>query len=207
MNIKRVYVHAKIYDAFLAAMVDFISKNLPHGPAPDPTTAIGPIQNSTQFAILKGFLEEAEREQWTIALGGLKALQQEEAAAAAGNKKKGLLFPPTVIANPPETSRIVVEEPFGPVLPVLRWTDEADVISRANGLDAGLGASVWSADTARATKMADQLEAGSVWVNGHFQVQANMPFGGHKGSGIGMDWGVVGLKGWCNPQSFWTNKG
>lgn len=203
MNIKRVYVHNDIYDAFLAAMVDFISKNLPHGPAADEGTAIGPVQNSTQFDKLKPFLEEAEKQQWKVALGGLKALQETSKQAGA----KGFNFPPTVIDNPPEDSRIVVEEPFGPIFPVMRWTDEADVINRANALDAGLGASVWSADLDRATKMADQLEAGSVWVNGHFQVQANMPFGGHKASGIGMDWGVVGLKGWCNPQSFWTNKG
>lgn len=198
MNIKRVYVHNDIYDAFLAATVDFISKNMPHGPAPSESTAIGPIQNSMQFAKLKSFLDEAEKQKWSVALGGPKALQAEGT--------KGFLFPPTVIDNPPEDSRIVVEEPFGPIFPVMRWTEEADVISRANGLDAGLGASVWSADLERATRMADQLEAGSVWVNGHFQVQANMPFGGHKASGIGMDWGVVGLKGWCNPQSFWTNK-
>lgn len=205
MNIKRVYVHNDIYDAFLAATVDFIRNNLPHGPAAAETTAIGPVQNSMQFAKLKTFLDEAETKQWAVALGGLKALQESSGSSTGGNK--GFTFPPTVIDNPPEDSRIVVEEPFGPIFPVMRWTDEADVLRRANALDAGLGASVWSADLARATKMADQLEAGSVWVNGHFQVQANMPFGGHKASGIGMDWGVVGLKGWCNPQSFWTNKG
>ncbi|KAJ4391082.1 hypothetical protein N0V93_004696 [Gnomoniopsis smithogilvyi] len=204
MNIKRVYVHNDIYDAFLAATVDFISKNMPHGPAADETTAIGPVQNSMQFSKLQNLLEESEKQQWTVALGGLKALQESSKQAPGA---KGFTFPPTVIDNPPEDSRIVVEEPFGPIFPIMRWTDEADVISRANALDAGLGASVWSADLDRATKMADQLEAGSVWVNGHFQVQANMPFGGHKASGIGMDWGVVGLKGWCNPQSFWTNKG
>lgn len=197
MNIKRVYVHDKIYDAFLAAMVDFI-KNMPCGDAKDPNTAIGPIQNTMQYAKVKELIQEAEKQKWTVALGGLKELEKKDG--------KGLQLPPTLIDNPPEDSRIVVEEPFGPILPIMRWTEEADVVSRANALDSALGASVWSPNIARATKIADQLESGSVWINGHFQVAPNMPFGGHKASGIGMDWGVVGLKGWCNPQGFWTNK-
>lgn len=198
MNIKRIYVHDDIYDAFLAAMVEFI-KNMPHGAASDPATVIGPIQNGVQFNKVMDLFAEAEKQKWTIALGGLKALDSKD--------RKGFTLPPTLIDNPPEDSRIVVEEPFGPILPLMRWTDESEVISRANALDSALGASVWSADIARATSIADQLESGSVWVNGHFQVAPNMPFGGHKASGVGMEWGVVGLKGWCNPQSFWTNKG
>lgn len=176
-------------------MVEFIG-NLPHGDASDPTTVVGPIQNSMQYAKVKEYFEEAEKQKWTLALGGLK------------NKKegKGLFLPATVVDNPPEDSRIVQEEPFGPILPVLRWTEESDVIKRVNAVDSALGASVWSGDIARATKIADQLEAGSVWINNHFQVGPTMPFGGHKASGIGMDWGVVGLKGWCNPQAFYTFK-
>ncbi|KAF3770756.1 hypothetical protein M406DRAFT_67132 [Cryphonectria parasitica EP155] len=198
MNIKRVYVHDKIYDAFLAAMITFIRENMPYGAATDPKTVIGPIQNAMQYDKVKEFFEEAEAQKWTVALGGLKE--------KAGIKTKGLLFPPTLIDNPSDESRIVREEPFGPILPLLRWTEEQDVIHRVNAVEAGLGASVWSSNVERAAKIADALEAGSVWVNGHFQVAPNMPFGGHKASGIGMDWGVVGLKGWCNPQGFWTIK-
>ncbi|KAF3764032.1 aldehyde dehydrogenase [Cryphonectria parasitica EP155] len=198
MNIKRVYVHDKIYDAFLAAMVTFIRDNMPYGPAADPKTIIGPLQNSVQYEKVKKFFAEAETQKWTIALGGL----EEEAKI----KSKGLLLPPTLIDNPSDDSRIVVEEPFGPILPVMRWTDEKEVISRVNAVEAGLGASVWSSNIEKATEIADALEAGSVWINNHFQVSPNMPFGGHKASGIGMDWGVVGLKGWCNPQGFWTFK-
>lgn len=147
-----------------------------------------------QYAKVKEFFQEAESQKWKIALGGLENI-------ADG---KGLFLPPTVIDNPDENSRIVKEEPFGPILPVMRWTDEDDVISRVNDVEAGLGASVWGKDIERATKIADHLEAGSVWINNHFNVAANMPFGGHKASGIGMEWGVVGLKAWCNPQAFWT---
>lgn len=194
MNVKRIYVHDKIYDAFLAAMVEFVSNNLKPGPATDTNTFVGPLQNSMQFGKVKEFFEEADAQNWKIALGGLKEKKDG----------KGFILPPTIIDNPAEDSRIVAEEPFGPILPTLRWTDEADVIRRANGTESGLGASVWSADVDKATKIADQLEAGSVWINCHFELVPHMPFGGHKASGIGMEWGTLGLKGWCNGQSFWT---
>lgn len=194
MNIKRVYIHDKIYDAFLAAMVDFVSNNLKPGPASDSTTFVGPLQNAMQYDKVKELYQHAEAEKWKIALGGLKEKKEGQ----------GFILPPTIVDNPADDSRIVVEEPFGPILPTLRWTDEADVIRRANDTEAGLGASVWSANVERATQMADQLEAGSVWVNCHFEVGPQLPFGGHKASGVGMEWGSVGLKGWCNPQSLWT---
>lgn len=118
----------------------------------------------------------------------------------------GYFIPPTLIDSPPETSRIVTEEPFGPILPVLKWTSESDVIARANDSKMGLGASVWSKDLERASRMARQLEAGSVWVNSHLYVEPGVPFGGHKWSGIGTEWGLEGLKGWCNVQSLWVFK-
>lgn len=196
MNIKRVYVHDKIYDAFLAAMVDFVGNNLKPGPAADVNTFVGPLQNSMQYDKVKEIYEEADAKKWKIALGGLKEKKEG----------KGFILPPTIIDNPAEDSSIVAEEPFGPILPILRWTDEADVIRRANKTEHGLGASVWSTDVEKATKMADQLEAGSVWVNCHFELGPQMPFGGHKSSGMGMEWGHIGLRGWCNGQSFWTKK-
>lgn len=197
MNVKRIFVHDKIYDAFLAAMVEFVSNNLKPGLAADTNTFVGPVQNAMQFGKVKEFFEEAEAQQWKIALGGLSKETKKDGS-------KGFLLPPTIIDNPADDSRIVAEEPFGPIVPTLRWTDEADVLRRANGTESGLGASIWSADLERATRMANQLEAGSVWVNCHFELAPNMPFGGHKASGIGMEWGTLGLKGWCNGQSFWT---
>lgn len=196
MNVKRIYVHEKIYDDFLKAMVDFVRNNMKPGPAADPNTGVGPVQNSMQYAKVLDLYEAAEKEGWKIATGGLKEKKEG----------KGYILPPTIIDDPAEGSRIEAEEPFGPILPVMRWSDESEVVRRANGFDSGLGASVWSSDIAKATKIADQLEAGSVWINTHFEVGPHMPFGGHKQAGLGMEWGVVGLKGWCNPQAFWTRK-
>ena len=119
---------------------------------------------------------EASKQGWKVALEG-----------KVRESSKGYFIEPSIIDNPPEDSRIVVEEPFGPIVPLLKWSNENDVIERANSLKTGLGASVWSKDVVRAEKMARQLAAGSVWVNSHFDVAPNVPFGGHKESGIGME--------------------
>lgn len=138
---------------------------------------------------------EIEKQKWTTALAG-----------QAGESRNGYFITPAIIDNPPEDSRIVVEEPFGPIVPLLKWTDEDDVIDRANALRTGLGASVWSKDLKKAESMARRLEAGSVWVNSHFDVSPKVPFGGHKESGIGMEWGIEGLKHYTNSRSLWVWK-
>lgn len=94
----------------------------------------------------------------------------------------------------------------GPILPLLSWKDEEEVIERANDTRLGLGASVWSADLETAERVAKQLDAGTVWVNTHFDITPMAPFGGHKESGIGAEWGINGLKGMCNVQSLFLSK-
>lgn len=91
-------------------------------------------------------------------------------------------------------------------MPLLSWTNEADVISRANDTKMGLGASVWTNDLKKASRVARELQAGNVWVNTHFDLSPNAPFGGHKESGIGTEWGANGLKGFCNVQTLFLNK-
>ncbi|KFA76584.1 hypothetical protein S40288_09313 [Stachybotrys chartarum IBT 40288] len=193
MNVKRIYVHEKIYDSFMQAMVSFI-KQFKTGDSDDGEAFFGPIQNKMQFGKLQDLYAQIDKEGWKTTLGG----------APTDGGAKGYFLPPTIVDNPPDDSRIVVEEPFGPIVPVLKWSDEDDVIRRANASKMGLGASVWTKDVERGKRMAEQLEAGSIWVNTHFEVAPHVPFGGHKQSGIGMDWGVVGLKGWCNPQAYWV---
>ncbi|KAJ5692503.1 hypothetical protein N7462_001926 [Penicillium macrosclerotiorum] len=108
--------------------------------------------------------------------------------------------------QPPDDSRIVTEEPFGPIIPLLKWTDEDEVLKRANSGEHGLGASVWTKDLARGERLARELSAGSVWVNSHFDVAPNVPFGGHKFSGLGSEWGMTGMKAYCNSRSLWIWK-
>jgi acyl-CoA reductase-like NAD-dependent aldehyde dehydrogenase len=148
-----------------------------------------------RFDKVKEMYSQIEKQQWKTALAG-----------SVSESRNGYFITPAIIDNPPENSRIVQEEPFGPIVPLLKWTDEDDVIDRANALKTGLGASVWSKDLKRAEGMARRLEAGSVWVNSHFDVDPKVPFGGHKESGIGMEWGMEGLRHYTNSRSLWVWK-
>ena len=150
-----------------------------------------------QYAKVRDLYSQIDAEKWKPATGG---------TLPAMDPSKGYFFEPTIIDAPPEDSRIVTEEPFGPILPMLRWDDEDDVLAKANDTKMGLGASVWSRDLERAERMARRLEAGSVWVNSHFDVAPGVPFGGHKESGVGTEWGVQGLKQYCNSQCLWLKK-
>ncbi|OOQ84711.1 aldehyde dehydrogenase [Penicillium brasilianum] len=193
MMIKRLYVHEKIYDQFLEKLIAFV-KTLKVGDGTEPDVFFGPVQNKMQFEKAKDLFNSISTEKLNAVLGGTI------------EDSKGYFIHPTIIQNPPESSRVVQEEPFAPILPVMKWSDENDVIEKANALETGLGASVWSKDFDRATRIADQLESGVVWVNSHFDVSPNAPFGGHKQSGVGVEWGLSGLLGYCNSQTQWLKK-
>ncbi|KAF0645745.1 hypothetical protein FPSE5266_00232 [Fusarium pseudograminearum] len=195
LNVKRVYVHESIYEKFRDAVVKQV-KNYKLGDGSKEVTSHGPVQNEMQYNRVKTFFEDIEKQGWKVATGG----------KFDPEPKNGYYITPTVIDNPPEDSRIVVEEPFGPILPLLSWKDEEEVIERANDTRLGLGASVWSADLETAERVAKQLDAGTVWVNTHFDITPMAPFGGHKESGIGAEWGINGLKGMCNVQSLFLSK-
>ncbi|KAH6611303.1 aldehyde dehydrogenase [Trichoderma cornu-damae] len=193
LNLKRIYVHESIYDQFRDAMVKHI-KAYTLGDGSQHGVSHGPLQNAAQYERVKTFFDDIERQGWKVAVGGTM------------EPSDGYFVAPTVIDRPPEKSRIVVEEPFGPIVPLLSWTSEEDVVSRANNSTMGLGASIWSNDVAKATRIAREIEAGTVWVNAHFDISPFVPFGGHKESGIGTEWGPGGLKGFCNVQSLFVSK-
>ena len=90
------------------------------------------------------------------------------------------------------------------MLPVMKWTDEADVIRRANDSEFGLGASVWMRDATQSERLASRLQAGNISVNSHAKMQPSTPFSGHKQSGLGVEMGVEGLKSYCNVRSIYT---
>ncbi|CEJ83817.1 Putative Aldehyde dehydrogenase [[Torrubiella] hemipterigena] len=194
MCVKRIYVHEKIYDDFKAAMVDFTKNNIKSGAGTEEGVTVAPIQNENQFNLVKQIYADVDQRGYNVALPG-KVVEG-----------KGYLIEPQIVDNPPDDSIIVKEEPFGPIVPLLKWSDDQEVIGRANSLPTALGASVWGKDLARAEKMARQLSAGSVWVNSHFDVAPNVPFGGHKESGWGMEWGMEGFKQYTNSTSLWVWK-
>ena len=110
--------------------------------------------DQVRFDKVKDMYAEIERSNWKTAL-----------SSKAGEFEHGYFITPAIIDNSPEDSRIVQEELFGPIVPLLRWSDEDDVIDRANALKTGPGASVWAKDAKRAERMARKLSAGSMWVN------------------------------------------
>ncbi|KAL8940329.1 MAG: hypothetical protein Q9211_002342 [Gyalolechia sp. 1 TL-2023] len=198
MMVKRLYVHESIYRKFLDSFAAHIRCTMNVGSGLDPDNFIGPVQNRMQYDKVRHLYAQISPQGWHPVVGG--------DVPPADPTGKGFYFTPTLLDNPPDDSEVVTEEPFGPILPVLKWRDEEEVLARANDSKMGLGASVWSNDLERAERLARRLEAGSVWVNSHFDVSPIIPFGGHKWSGIGTEWGLNGLKSYCNPQSLWLKK-
>ncbi|CDM30624.1 hypothetical protein DTO013E5_2440 [Penicillium roqueforti] len=184
---KRVYVHESIYEPFLKAMVDAVSQ-MEVGKADSPSTVLGPMQNKMQYDKVQDLVADTKAQGYKFAL------------APRAIEGKGYYISPSIVDNPPPTARIVVEEQFGPIVPVLKWSDENDVIARANGTTSGLGASVWSGDASRAEKVAKQMQAGSVFVNSWAKTTPRAMLSGHKESGIGGEWGSTGFLEYCNTQ-------
>src|SRR5262245_10113816 len=178
--IKRGDVHDSIYDA-VCDELGRLAQETVVGDGLEPGTQLGPIQNKQQFEKVKGYIEDG-RQNGTIVAGG---------EAVNG---KGFFVRPTIVRDIPDTARLVREEQFGPVLPVLRYSEIDDAIARANDSDFGLGGSVWSSDRERAFRVATRINSGMVWVNKHLDVAADTPFAGAKQSGIGVELGHEGLE-------------
>ncbi|HEY2708528.1 MAG TPA: aldehyde dehydrogenase family protein [Caulobacteraceae bacterium] len=190
---KRVYVHDDIYDVFSKALVDF-AKTIKVGDGAEQGTDLGPINNRMQYDKLRDLLSDAKANNLKFLLGGDIP------------DRKGFFVPVTIIDNPPDDSRVVVEEAFGPVLPLLRFREIDDVVARANDTDYGLAASVWSADPKLAREVAEQLESGTVWINEIHSFSPHVAFGGHKQSGIGIENSLEGLAEYTNSQTLVTHK-
>src|SRR5215469_957101 len=187
MAVKRIYAHERIYDALCDALAEEARKARV-GDGLDPQTQYGPIQNRMQYDKVVGLLEDTKRHGARILAGG---------ELPSG---PGYFFPPTIVANIDEHSRLVREEQFGPIVPVLKFHDIEDVIRRANDTRYGLAGSVWSHDPERAAAIAARLEVGTAWVNQHRATSATVPFGGAKESGIGRQYSILGLKANMDPQ-------
>jgi acyl-CoA reductase-like NAD-dependent aldehyde dehydrogenase len=188
--VKRLYVHADIYAEFLAEFVAY-ARTITVGDGMDPKTDLGPIQNRMQYGKLLDLFADIRSNGYSVPIGG--TIDE----SLAGN-----FVPVTVVDNPPDTSRIVKEEPFGPVLPILSWSNVDDVVARANDTPFGLAASVWSNDRDAAIAIANRLEAGTVWVNEIHIHGVTIPFGGHKLSGMGVENGLDGLAEFTNIKTY-----
>lgn len=191
---KRLFVHESVYDAVLRELVAF-AKTIKVGDGAEADTDLGPIQNAPQYAKVLEYIEDCKKNHYKIVLGG-----------DVDRDSKGWFIPVTLVDNPPDDSRIVAEEPFGPILPVLKWSTEEEVVRRANNTRYGLGASVWGRDLTAVARIGAKLEAGTVWLNEVHQYSPHQAFGGHKESGMGCENSLHGLMEYTNWQTITLNK-
>ncbi|WP_102193230.1 aldehyde dehydrogenase family protein [Microbacterium aurantiacum] len=186
--LKRLYVHDSVYDSVVDALSQLAS-TMPMGPGLEEGNVLGPLQNQRQFDIVSRLIDEARS-------GGAKVVTGGAPAEELGP----LFYQPTVVVDIADDASLVVEEQFGPVIPVLRYFDIDDAVARANSSSQGLGASVWSDDIDAAVDVAARLQAGTVWINQHGALNPQVPFGGTKHSGYGQEFGVAGLKAVAAPK-------
>ncbi|MCW0194773.1 aldehyde dehydrogenase family protein [Rhodococcus erythropolis] len=188
LAVKRVYAHASIQPRLVDALAA-IAKDVAVGDGLDSGVQLGPVNNAPQFARVKELVFDA--------IGnGARAV-----AGGAPLDRDGYFFSPTILDRVDDGMRIVDEEQFGPVLPIVSFQDERDAIDRANNSEYGLTASVWSNDVDHAASVASRIDAGQVAINGHGRgVLPHLPFGGHKASGVGVENGPWGLYGFTNIQ-------
>ena len=178
--LKRLYVHESVYDEVVDELAE-IASNTVIGDGLQQGTALGPLQNKMQYEKVKEILEEAKEAGQVVAGGDVP-------------DQPGYFIQPTIVRDVAEGTRIVDEEQFGPVLPVIKFSDEDDALKRANDTDWGLTGSVWSSNIDRAYEFANRMDAGSIAINQHAALDPSIPFGGSKQSGIGSELGAEGLK-------------
>ncbi|MFT3809951.1 MAG: aldehyde dehydrogenase family protein [Micropepsaceae bacterium] len=190
---KRLYVHEAVYEGLRDRLAG-IAKAVKMGDGAEQGTVLGPIQNKRQYERVLDLLEDAKKNELTLIQG----------AAPEG---AGFFIPVTIVDNPPEDSRVVQEEAFGPILPMLKFKDVDDVIDRANASEYGLAGAVWSKDVDKAVEIAHRMETGTVWINQNLNLRPDTPFAGRKGSGFGVENGMEGLLEYMAPQSVYVARG
>jgi acyl-CoA reductase-like NAD-dependent aldehyde dehydrogenase len=185
--LKRLYVHEDQYEEVVRKFSDYVAK-IPVGDGLDTRNLIGPVSNKMQFDKVSAYVEDARKAGARIVVGGNP------------QKKPGFFYPLTVIADATDEMRVVREEQFGPVIPLVKYRTVDEAIERANALEVGLGGSVWGNNPEEAARYASRLECGTAWVNQHGTLHPLAPFGGVKCSGIGVEFNVDGLKEYTTVQ-------
>jgi acyl-CoA reductase-like NAD-dependent aldehyde dehydrogenase len=188
ITLKRLFVHESIYQALTEALIS-CAQHQKLGDGFDPEATLGPIQNRPQFTRMQTTWEE-------IQAAKIPILYQGEVPSEGA----GMFFPVTLLDNPPAEAPYVIQENFGPLRAVIKYRDIDEAVRLANGTPYGLGASVWGTNPESLEAVARRFDAGTVWINQHLNPHPNVPFSGHKSSGIGIEFGEDGLKEFCSVQ-------
>ncbi|HUN76519.1 MAG TPA: aldehyde dehydrogenase family protein [Steroidobacteraceae bacterium] len=193
MNAKRLFVHKSRVEEVVKGLSARLQK-VKLGYGLDKSTTMGPLHSPAQKTFVEGLIREAKD-------SGAKVLEFGE--LPGGDMRGGNFVRPAIVVDPGLKLRIVTEEQFGPVIPVIPFEREEDAIRMANDTWAGLAGSVWTADPAAANRVAGQLVCGYVWVNDHGATRLDLraPFGGMKASGIGREQGIEGIRAFQDTRS------
>jgi aldehyde dehydrogenase (NAD+) len=189
----RVFVQKKQFDNVVADMVSHAEK-IKQGSGIHADTEIGPLVSTEQQNRVLGYIEKGVNEGAELLVGGTKPYEQ------------GYFVSPTIFANVQDEMTIAKEEIFGPVISAMPYDNIDDLIARANNSEYGLAAGVWTRDVAKAHYIAENLRAGTVWVNCYNVFDAASPFGGYKQSGIGREMGSYALNSYTEVKSVWISK-
>jgi acyl-CoA reductase-like NAD-dependent aldehyde dehydrogenase len=187
MAVKRVYAHADVYEPLCAALVEAATAARVGDPLA-PETELGPVSTAPQLARVIELVDDARARGARVLCGGARL------------DRPGYFYPPTILADAPPDARLVLEEQFGPALPVVRVTNVEEAVARANDGPFGLSGSVWTADAEQGATLARRLVCGTAWVNAHMDLGHDAPFGGRKWSGVGHENGPWGIDGYCDWQ-------
>jgi succinate-semialdehyde dehydrogenase/glutarate-semialdehyde dehydrogenase len=193
LGCKRVYVHDAVHDDFVGALVERVGRYEPGDgtvKAEKPRLRMGPIHKRVERDKLVDQIEDGVANGGEVLIGG-----------GTSGRDKGWFLEPAVVAEPGEGSRLLTEEVFGPVLPVMRYRDFDDAIRRANDTPYGLGSSIWTHDVRRIHRAAQEIESGMTWVNQIHYGYDELPFGGVKDSGFGKEHGLEALDSYVELKS------
>lgn len=189
----RALVHRSVHDEFVSRLVERVSKARLGAPD-DPATHIGPIANKPHYDRVLRDIESAKADGATCVLDGSGA--QPEGLG-------GWFVGPTIFTDVTPDMTLARDEVFGPVLAVLPFDDEEHAIQLANDTIFGLAAGIWTGDTAKAIRLADRIDAGTVYINNYFNATTQSPVGGFKQSGYGRENGIEGMKAYLQTKSIW----
>jgi succinate-semialdehyde dehydrogenase/glutarate-semialdehyde dehydrogenase len=181
----RFYVQEKSYSKFVARFTEY-AKSLKMGDGMEKGITLGPLANARRLDAMDGFVKDAKDRGGKVATGGERQ----------GNQ--GFFFQPTVVTDVPDDSKIMTEEPFGPVAPIVPFKTFDEVVERANGLQFGLAAYAFTTSDKNAAAISDALQSGMVGVNSIAISTPETPFGGVKESGYGSEGGIEGLQAYMN---------
>ena len=194
----RLLVQDSVYDQVVERLLA-VARTAKMGDPMDPDTQVGPVTTPPQFEKILSYIEIAKAEGAQLLLGGTRGV--------GPGCEGGSFVQPTIFGEVKNDMRIAQEEVFGPVLSIIRFRDEADAIRIANDVRFGLAAAVWTSDMARALRMSEKLQAGTVWINTYRAVSFMAPFGGVKDSGIGRENGMDAIREYLQTKSVWINSG